>query len=303
MAHTDARLGQLGRIHLDGVPLDLASRLLPWRSRLDLGLLSHLHLHARSQAHFADRGIGDVRIGRRPLRPGALRALIEHLERTVKRLEWRPGRSAWLDYYDHTTYSTRAAEEKTRLVAEWLDRIGPRTVWDLGANTGAFSRLAARNGALTVAFDADVATVDRHFRDCVARAEERVLPLVLDLTNPSPSLGWHHRERASLRERGPADLVLALALAHHLAIGNNVPLADVADFLSDVGRALVIEFVPKGDPQVERLLASREDVFPDYGRDGFERAFASRFTLHTAVQLPDCERILYVMERRGEAGT
>jgi hypothetical protein len=123
----------------------------------------------------------------------------------------------------------------------------------------------------------------------------------MDLTNPSPSLGWDHRERDSLEARGPADLVLALALVHHIAISNNVPLPRVADAFARLGRHLAIEFVPKSDSQVQRLLATRADVFPDYHRDGFEAAFGTRFELVDVRPVEGSDRILYLMRRRGDA--
>ena len=130
------------------------------------------------------------------------------------------------------------------------------------------------------------------------RGEDRLLPLLLDLTNPSPGLGWGNRERLSVIERGPADVVLALALVHHLAIGHNVPLAKVAEFLASVGRSLIIEFVPKTDSQVGRLLVVREDIFPDYTREGFEAAFATYFATEGIEPIAGTERVLYLLRRR-----
>jgi hypothetical protein len=125
-----------------------------------------------------------------------------------------------------------------------------------------------------------------------------MLPLVMDLTNPSPSLGWSHRERDSLLERGPAETVIALALIHHLAISNNVPLDRLAEFFTAVGRHLIIEFVPKEDSQVRRLLATREDVFPDYTKEGFEAAFGSSFEILARESIPGSERTLYLLRVR-----
>jgi hypothetical protein len=122
------------------------------------------------------------------------------------------------------------------------------------------------------------------------------LPLLLDLTNPSPAIGWDNRERDSFAERGPSDLTLALAVIHHLAISNNVPLPQLADFFAGTGKWLVIEFVPKSDSQVQKLLASREDIFPTYTREGFEAAFMSRFNIREAVNVRESDRVLYLME-------
>jgi hypothetical protein len=127
---------------------------------------------------------------------------------------------------------------------------------------------------------------------------ENLLPLLIDLTNPSPSIGWANEERDSFGRRGPADMVLALALIHHLAISNNVPLPQVAEFFAGVGKWLVIEFVPKADSQVQKLLISREDIFPNYTREGLEAAFRQQFNIVEAVQVRESERVLYLMERR-----
>jgi hypothetical protein len=149
-----------------------------------------------------------------------------------------------------------------------------------------------------VSIDADHAVVERHFRACRERGETKVLPLLQDLGNPSSSAGWHHSERQSLVQRGPADAVLALALIHHLALGNNVPFARIAGFLREVARYLVIEFVPKEDAQVQRMLATREDVFPDYTQRHFEDEFLRQFSLIRSARVAETPRTLYLMERR-----
>ena len=170
-------------------------------------------------------------------------------------------------------------------------------MWDLGADIGVFSRLAADRGALTVAWDIDPSAVERNYLDCRRRGEARILPLVLDVTNPSPGVGWENRERTSLIERGPADCVLALALVHHLAISNNVPFSRMAAFFKRICRWLIIEFVPKDDSQVQRLLASREDIFSDYTSAVFEREFCRHFEIEDGVAITDSPRSLYLMRR------
>lgn len=293
-AHADVRLSSLSRIFVDGVPLDLASRLLPARTRLHPALLLHIHLHARSQRRYA----GATTVRRRPVSRLALRGLIDNLTAAVRRMRWRPAGTEWGDYYDATNYTGAAVESKPRIVEDFIRRSGARTVWDLGANTGVFSRLASELGLATVAFDVDPAAVEKNYLEVRRRDERNLLPLVTDLTNPSPALGWDHRERASLADRGPADLVLALALIHHLAISNNVPLGRVAQFLARVGRNLVIEFVPKADSQVQRLLATRADIFPDYHPEGFLRAFEGCFELVESRAVEGSQRTLHLMRRK-----
>jgi hypothetical protein len=295
MRYRDVRLGELSRLHIDGLPLDLATGLLPFRARLHPSLLIHLFLHARSQRrHARTTEVGQAR--RRGFSKQAFRGLIQSLRSGVRKLEWKPGRSEWSEYYGEAeSYSPEALERKKELVTKLIEAAAPETVWDLGANTGLFSRIAAGR-APTVAFDADPATVELNYRENAASGN--VLPVVMDLTNPSPSIGWENRERQSLIERGPADLVMALALVHHLAIANNVPLPRLADFFQQVGRSLLIEFVPKSDPMVVGLLATREDIFPNYTDEGFQAAFAERFTTLDRESIPGSDRVLYLMRGR-----
>lgn len=296
MALKDIRLNQLLRVYIDGVPLDLASELLPWKTRFNFGLLTHIHLHAGAQKRYA--GVASEaakpRVGSMSLQ--AMTGLIESLESTIKKLEWKPGGTEWGNYYDITNYSDAAFEHKKKLVGEWTKRLQPRLVWDLGANNGVFSRVVSEKDTPVISFDIDPTAVEQNYRQVKAEKNERLLPLLLDLTNPSPSIGWANRERDSFSERGPVDQVLALAVIHHLAISNNVPLPQLADFFAGTGKWLIIEFVPKADSQVRKLLASREDIFPHYTREGFETAFKSRFKIHEAVNVNESERTLYLME-------
>lgn len=297
MAHTDIRLSQLLRVYIDGVPLDLASRLLPYRSRLNFGLVTHIHFHARLQKQTASQSEQRAVNPGRMTKQGML-GLIENLEATVKRLQWKPVGTEWGDYYQITNYSDTAFQHKQKLVSNWISKVAPKLVWDLGANDGTFSRLASDMEILTISFDIDPAAVEQNYLKTRTKSEKNIIPLVLDLTNPSPAIGWHNRERDSLMERAPADLVLALAVIHHLAISNNVPLSQLADFFADAGRWLVIEFVPKSDSQVQKLLARRKDIFPDYTREAFESAFSERFSIREKSAVDESERFLYLMERK-----
>jgi len=294
MSYKDIRLSQLLSIHIDGLPLDLTSCLLPWRTRLRFSLLSHIHLHARSQKHFADR---PVEIKQRRMSRYAFLGILNSLESTVRKLRWQPTGTEWAEYYQDTNYSPQAFEHKKTIVASFLDKVRPVTVWDLGANVGIFSRLASDRGIPVVSFDVDPAAVEKNYLDCLARGDTSILPLVIDLTNPSPGIGWENKERMSLKERGPADAVFALALVHHLAISNNVPFSRIAGFFSDICRWLIIEFIPKADSQVERLLTTREDIFPDYTRQEFEQEFSRYFTIDDSADIRESQRKLYLMRR------
>jgi hypothetical protein len=293
IALKDIRLSQLLRVYIDGVPLDLVSELLPWKTRLNFGLLTHIHLHAGAQKKYSG---AEVKSRAGTMSKQAMIGLIDSLDSAIRKLNWNPSGTEWGNYYDITNYSDAAFEHKQQLVNEWSVRINPALVWDLGANNGAFSRGASQSGSYVVAFDIDPAAVEQNYRQIKSEKTENILPLLLDLTNPSPAIGWANQERDSFATRGPADLVLALAVIHHLAISNNVPLLQLANFFAEIGQWLVIEFVPKSDSQVQKLLVSRDDIFPNYNREGFEAAFKKRFKICEAVNLRESERVLYLME-------
>ena len=293
MALRDVRLNQLLRVYIDGVPLDLASKLLPSKTRFNFGLLTHIHLHASAQKRYAGE---DVKSRGGTMSKQAMIGLIDNLDASIRKLNWNSNGTEWGNYYDITNYSDAAFKHKKQLVAEWSGRLKPALVWDLGANTGVFSRVAGETGAYVISSDIDPAAVEQNYRQVKGEKTENILPLLIDLTNPSPSIGWANQERDSFASRGPANLILALALVHHLAISNNVPLPQVANFFASLGKWLVIEFVPKSDSQVQKLLVLREDIFPNYTREGFEAAFQQKFKICEAVNVHESERILYLME-------
>lgn len=300
-ARVDPRLVGLLRVHLDGIPLDLASALLPASSWLRPSLLAHLHLHARSVRRHADTvdATSAERARTATVSRTGLLGLVDNLQSTVEGLSWEPSGTEWADYYAGTNYTEEAHRQKAELVDRAVSELGPATVWDLGANTGKFARSALAHGARVAAFDIDPAAVERGWRTSVAASEQRMSHLVMDLGNPSSGIGWAGEERESLVQRGPADLVLALALVHHLAIGNNVPLPRISRYLARLGRRLVIEFVPKGDSQVDRLLSAREDIFADYHLAGFEAAFGADWHVLRRDPIRGSVRTLFVLERRG----
>jgi ribosomal protein L11 methylase PrmA len=279
----------------DGIPLDLASRTLPASTWASAGLLAHVHLHARSQKRYAGTGGS-----RRTLNVSktALLGLVESLDRAIRKMDVGLPQTEWSDYYDATNYSAAAMQAKCEAVEGLVADVRPDLVWDLGANTGRFSDLCCSLGAYTVAFDVDHGAIERAYRSGRDAKRADLLPLVADLTAPTPSSGWGLAERPSLFERGRPDLVLGLALVHHLAIANNVPLPDVAGFFASLAPHALVEWVPKEDSQVQRLLASREDVFPGYTQEGFVRAFGSVFDVSEVVPIEDTGRALYHFIRK-----
>ena len=297
MAKTDIRLAQLLRLHIDGIPLDLASKLLPANSKFNLGLTTHIHIHAQSQKRYADKEVSQEEVKAR-MSKTAMVGLLDSLLSTVRGLNVKTIQTEWTDYYQDNNYTKKSFEAKRQLVKSYIEKANPKRVWDLGGNTGEFSRAASDLGIPTVCFDIDPGAVQQNYELVKKNKEKFMLPLRMDLTNPSPDLGWHNAERESMQARGPVDLVMALALIHHLAISNNVPLVDVADYFADLGEYLIIEFVPKSDSQVKRLLASRLDIFPDYTLEGFRQAFEHHYLLIDETPIDACERTVFLMKRK-----
>lgn len=297
MCFTDERLSQLLRVYIDGIPLDLAGSLLPRRTKFNFGLLTHIHLHAAAQKRYAAEDFGKA-VQTRSMSKTSLLGLIDSLERTTQKLEWVPASTEWGDYYEDTNYTPQAAKHKKELVESFIDQVKPQMVWDLGGNVGVFSRLASQKGIPTIAFDIDTAAVEKNYLDIKANEENHLLPLVLDLTNPSPDIGWHNLERRSLPSRSTPDLIMALALVHHLAISNNVPLKMIAEYFSSLAPWLIIEFIPKSDSQVQRLLATRDDIFPNYSFDGLEEAFGNYYKVAASEDIKDSHRRIYLMKKK-----
>jgi len=299
MCRTDIRLNQLLRVYIDGIPMDLASALLPTTSKLNFSLGMHIHLHARTQKKFAAQTHSSEKV-KGSLSKKSFLALLDNLTSCIQKLVWKPGGTEWYDYYEsNNNYGEEGLKEKEILLEKVLRRIAPKTVWDLGSNTGYFSRIAVKAGAENVvSWDIDPGCVESNYRMMVRQKETCLLPLLLDLTNPSPGIGWDNDERLPMQMRAPADAVLALGLIHHLAISNNVPLSRIADFFCKLAPWLILEFVPKEDSQVQKLLATRDDIFTTYNQDCFEEQFKELYTIEESVKVQKTKRTLYCLKRR-----
>jgi SAM-dependent methyltransferase len=207
--------------------------------------------------------------------------------------------SVWSDYRDTCSYSDADATAKRAFVRAALAEGESRVVLDLGANDGEYSMIAAERADHVVAVDGDERVVDLLYRRLRAAGDEKVLPLVMDLTDPSGGIGWRNRERAPFLDRVRPDLTLALALVHHLTIAANVPLPEVVMWLAAFGGRTVVEFPHTDDVQVQRLLANKPaGLFDDYRRDAFETLLSERFLVHRQETLPAGTRTIYLVESK-----
>ncbi len=282
---------------LDGLDLALTNRLLPLRAKLRPGVFLHIGLHARSQEKH--RGVesrtaaGDIRMS-----TSRKIALVESLTSTVEKIHLGKRQSSWSTYYaDASHYSEESEAFKKQAVEKAVQACGPKLVFDLGGNVGNYSRLVTGLGIDCVCYDQDPLSVNENYIRSRGNGDSHMLPLVMDLTNPTPPLGFGGSERMGFFDRPRPDLVLALALVHHLRIGGNIPLGRLAGFLARLSRRVLIEFVPKEDPLVQGLLAGREDIFDDYEEASFEECFRVHFRLTWRSPVPGTVRTLYLFER------
>lgn len=297
------------RSRIDGLETGQLRRLFGGTRRFRAGVLTHVHLHDALQARYAGTGSGAVRAELRAAgySRNLVRAMLRSLDRLVRRLDWRPPPSHWARYRETCGYTAADREAKERFVGTALAEAGrPGLVLDIGANDGAYARIAAAHAGYVVAVEGDPVVADQLYRRLHADRERRILPLVMDLADPSPGGGWRGVERAPFAARVQADAVLALAVLHHLAIDRNVPLPEILDwllgFLATAGPAgrLVVEFVHPDDPMAVRLLANKPaGLFPDYRRDEFERLLGRRCRIVRRLELPSATRTLYVGVPRG----
>ncbi len=282
------------RGRLDGIAPEELSSLLPWTAKLRRGVFSDVALQGWLNRKLASGSLAlsdatkSLRVSR-----DRVRGILRRLKRTLEGLRLRKVDTLWTRYEQACSIDDQALAFKDRFVERALEAAAPGMVWDLGANQGRYSVMAARRARAVVAFERDPETAELLYRRGRRDGGGKILPLVMDLLDPSPGQGWEGRERQGLADRGRADFVLCLALVHHLAIGGGLPLPRFLDWLKGAGDRGVVEFVPKDDPQCRDLLRWRKDVFPGYTVDGFEAELARRFSVVERAVLPGTSRILY----------
>lgn len=300
MAFVDLRCGTLSRQWIDGVPLDFACRLLPWRLRMKPGLGMHLFLHAHMRDKHADGRAAAEKVKKNHLSLQNMKDVAQSLRACVASLSPCRQTTEWGDYYTDTNYTDAAAQAKAGIVRETAARHPGALAVDIGANDGTYSRLLGPSFHTVLATDFDPMAVERHARQ-YANESANILPLVVDALAPTPAIGWANEERASFAARCKADFLLALAVCHHLVITGGIPLERIALWFSSLLRnngIALVEFVPRADSQVERLLAARDDIFTSYTEENFIAAFAQAgFTHLQRHELPESCRTLHVFQK------
>ena len=279
---------------IDGITPAQMRGMLSFRDRFRRGVFTNVFLHARLEAKYADRPAETKREVNRVFKKELFVANVRRMRKLVARLEWNPPDGVWTAYGERNSYTDDDAKRKDEFVRQVATSQRWGLVWDIGANNGRYSRIAAEGAQTVVAVDADQGPVELLYRDLRKEGNEQILTLTMNLADPSPGLGWRGLERKSLPERGKPDLVLALALVHHVAISANVPVREFVDWLASLGSALVIEFPTREDPMVQKLLAGKRDgLHPDYELDYFERVLGEAFEVERSERLESGTRVLY----------
>ncbi len=295
-AYKDVSFQPFLRGQVNGLTPTQMRGLFGFRDRFRRGVFKNVHLHHALERRFGGESAQAVEAEVKSAGFSAelAKAMVRKLAKLVGKLRWKRSTSTWSDYQEICSYSDEDTEAKKAFVRDATGRRSRSLVWDLGCNEGTYSRLASEQADYVVAVDADDLVIDHLYRALRDEGNTRILPLVMDLTDPSPGLGWRGQERQAFTDRGDPDLVLALALVHHLAIAANVPLPAVIDWLRSFDAELVVEFVERHDPMAKRLLANKPpEIHADYSIETFAPLLEAAFDIVRREQLPGGSRTLF----------
>lgn len=277
----------------DGIPITITKSLLPWRSRFFFYTFLHIHLHERFTA--ASKSTHDPKT---QFTEKKLSNLISSLKSMIQASEWKGKQSVWENYYSEASQRSDYLHQKKTIISQWLGELqGISSAVDLGANDGAFSFLLSQKDIQTISCDFDHTAINNLYKKIVSDKVKNILPLVIDLSHPSPAIGLNNKERSSFIERTKVDLALALALIHHLAIGKNIPFDKIAELLASLSNNLIIEFVPKQDEKIEFMLKQKKDIYADYSEENFINSFSKYFSVLKKQVIASSGRTLYLMRK------
>lgn len=297
MENVDENLNCILKNYIDGIPIELANNIL--KNRGGLTALQHIKLHSKSITQNNDnKEIKQVNLSKT-----SIINIVSMMQRQIEKMHRKNTDTEWDKYYDNTNYDEEAETSKINFVKQYIEDIKLRKkdiVWDFGANDGKYSRIAAKENGYIVSYDIDYNAVNRNYNKVKTEKEKNILPLLLDLTNPPSSIGFAENERKGLNARGPVKCIMLLAMIHHICISNNVPFDNLSSWLSTICKYLIIEFVPKKDSQVEKLLKTRRDIFKYYDEKSFEKEFTKYFKIVKKDKIKDSERTIYLMESKNE---
>lgn len=298
-AHSGIPFQPLLRSRTEGIPPDEAARHFRGLRRFKPGALPHVWfpywMERRAQRRESMGHPSSVPRRRKQPR-NALPALLDSMRRLVGKLHFRPAHSDWARYAETHSYDSADFALKQGFVRRWAAACEPSLTWDLGANTGLFSRIAAEHSQTVIALDGDQGAVDRLYRELRSGGPGNIVTLVMDLANPSPAQGWAGVERLALHERRKPDLVICLALIHHLRIAGNIPLRQILEWLRSLGATAILEFVGREDGMFRKLAQHKQEDFADCTAENFEAEAGRRFAVRDRLKLKGGSRELFLLE-------
>ncbi len=288
------------RGRLQGMTPQECWQMMSFRDVIRRGVATHVGMHAWMESRpvttrqGTSQSLADAGFGKELILNNA-----RGLMNIIRRLRWTPPKSSWSDYSRTHSYTDDDQQAKQTLVRRITHSRRWRHVWDLGGNIGLFGEIAAENADLVLIVEPDHAALDACYRRLSTVSPDlkaRILPLIGNVVDLSSNMGWRGRERTAFVERGQPDLILCLALIHHVVISHGVPMAEFIDWLADLKAHVVIEFVSREDPMVQQMMQNRRDNCIDYHADLFEAALARRFQVHSRETLASGTRTLVFAE-------
>lgn len=298
------------RSELEGIDPLYASRLLSGASILRKGVLSHVYLHAKMQARYSQTELAEAKLltenAGNELRPARhthhseamVLGTLQGLRRIVQSLTTLSSRTTWSNYDADHSYGEQSFDVKKAFVENVISARRRHVVWDLGCNTGTFSRICALNADYVVSVDGDPKAIDRFYYGQKSAEQINILPLTMNLANISPGQGWLGTERKAFDQRGKPELILCLALIHHIVISANIPLSEFLAWLRQLDAEVIVELVSIEDDMSRMLLRNRVNQYHDLTEAGFETALAPLFSIRASQHLKGGHRKLYHLEPR-----
>ncbi|MEO8568115.1 MAG: hypothetical protein ABI419_03240 [Ginsengibacter sp.] len=276
-----------------GIPAGLVKELLPWKSNFNLGVGLHVSLQSKI------KGGNNPGAYKGKFDQNKMLQLIGNLEDNIRSCALnKKAKTSWSNYYDETIISRSYLTEKEIIFRRFISSIDFETVLDIGANDGFFSKIISEKTASVVSIDFDSHCINSLYAYTKKQKTLNILPLCIDFSNPTPATGFNNTERSSFTARAHFDLVLALALVHHLAISKNIPLQNIAESFQKTGNKLIVEFIPKEDEKVKQLLLYRKDIFSNYNETEFIKCFGKYFTIISSAKIPGTQRTMYLLNRK-----
>jgi hypothetical protein len=278
----------------DGIDPEDANAIMSFCDRFRPGVFTNVYLQSKLINAYSDsnrsikKEVKDAGFSKE-----LINANLKKMKKLVKRLEWNKGKTEWSDYAQTHSYDDENFQKKIDFVREAAQSKPRKLAWDIGCNTGTFSKILAEKSDTVIAMDIDPLAVHKFYNELKQSDIKNITPIISNIADSSPGLGWRGLERKRLEDRGRPDFTVCLALIHHVVITAHIPLYQFVDFLGSLGTDLVIEMVTKDDDMVKKLLLNKDDIYNDYETDFLEACLDKHFTIQKRLEYHNNTRILY----------